>query len=470
MPVIRKDSWRELYCRRVAVLIALVWTLLVMPLAALPEKPDEPPIEPKTTAELTDVTGKDSGETTEPAPPSPDEPIPDLADPAEVINTVLHRHPAVKKADDLLRSAEFGVKGSRLQPNPTLQVGLVSVGDAGEGVNTLTQNFEISGQPHLRWKMATEELESAKETLRATRRRVASETYLAWLELWQAARLVELAQLRTSIMQEAEKAAYRRYEVGEISQNESLRVKLATTQAEADAARAQGVLEAAQYSLELLLGLKLKGTLLTPSRDLDSLLPPGEPWNLTGILTGVESHPDIQALDHQRSALEYNAKLTGKERAPIVGLSFNRSSYNRAGPVEQGIMLTVSWPVFDWGRIANQRKQQEAEADAFAAGIEENILTQKQEVSNLWTQLLAARTNRELLSTQSGRYEELAREARIAYDLGMLSLTDVFATEAAFRQASVQLVQAKAEVLTLEVRLLERTGLPWPEDFLKEDL
>ena len=60
MPVIRKDSWRELYCRRVAVLIALVWTLLVMPLAALPEKPDEPPIEPKTTAELTDVTGKAS--------------------------------------------------------------------------------------------------------------------------------------------------------------------------------------------------------------------------------------------------------------------------------------------------------------------------------------------------------------------------------------------------------------------------
>ena len=385
-----------------------------------------------------------------------------LAEPTEILNAIIKRHPAVRRADELVRVAEFGVKGSRLQPNPTLTVA-ATAGDAGESANALTQNFEISGQPHLRWQIATAKLRSAQQNRRAIRRRVTAQAYRNWLSLWRAQRLMELAELRVALVQETLRVARRRFEVGEISQNEALRVELAAAQAEGDHARARSDLESAQRGLEILFGAELNEVSTTQPKSVISA-----ELSLADALTAVELHPNILAKNHQYEAMRSGAALTSKQRAPVLGVSVYRARLFRTGPVEQGAQLSLSWPLFDWGRIANRRKQQEAKAAAYAAGVEEDVLARHQEVSTLWARLAAAKTNRRLLVTQSARYEELARETRIAYDLGMLSLTDVFQTEASFRSAGVKLVEAQAEVLELEVQLLELTGLPWPEPFSEE--
>lgn len=386
-----------------------------------------------------------------------------LTEPSEIVTTIVDRHPGVKRADLLVRAAEFEVKGSRLQPNPTLTVA-ATAGDAGESANALTQNFEVSGQPHLRWRIATAKLKAAQQDRRAIRRQITAQAYRNWLSLWKAQRLMDLAELRVTLMQETLRVAQRRFEVGEIAQNEALRVELAATQAEGAQARARSELAGAGRSLEILVGAELKESQLNQP---GSLIP--AELKLVDAMAAVEVHPDILAKNYQYEALKSGAALTGKQRAPILGLSIYRAHLFRPGMVEQGAQLSLSWPLFDWGRIDNRKKQQEARAEAYAAGVEEDLLTGRQEVSRLWARLTAAKTNRELLTTQSARYEELARETRIAYDLGMLSLTDVFQTEASFRSARVRLVEAQAEVLELEVQLLEFTGLPWPEPFLKEE-
>ena len=181
------------------------------------------------------------------------------------------------------------------------------------------------------------------------------------------------------------------------------------------------------------------------------------------ILAMAEQHPAIQALLAQHQALRTGAELIGKERAPSLNLSIYRSELLRTNSIEQGAQLSLSWPIFDWGSIANRKKQQEASSEAFLASIEETVLKNRQTLTKNWENLVAAQENQEILSAQAARYEELAREARIGYDVGILGLADVLQTESAFRQASVQLIEAKASVFQLELQILSLTGIPLPQ-------
>ncbi len=191
---------------------------------------------------------------------------------------------------------------------------------------------------------------------------------------------------------------------------------------------------------------------------------------LDDLLESSRLNPGIEAKLADLEAIRYGARLLSKNRAPQLGLSAYRADIFRTGQVAQGVQLSLSWPLVDWGRIARSVEKKEVEAEAFQAGIEASVLALRQTLSRQWTELEAARENRDILLTQAERYRELASEARIAYDLGMMNLTDLLQTEAAFRQAGVDLVGAEADVLRLEIGLWENTGLPLPEDFAKEIL
>ena len=378
--------------------------------------------------------------------------------PGEFIDSVLKRHPAVLKSRKLVHAAEFGVKGSTLQPNPIITLA-ATAGDAGESSNALTQNFEISGQPKLRFKQSTAELEAAQNQLRSARREVAALAYRSWLAYWQAHQLAELSVLRSGVFQEVSRAARRRYEVGEISQNESLRVELAAAQAEVALSNASADVESARRDLLLLSGESLDeatGELVEPRSILQDC-------TLETALAAVRRHPEIVSMELQQKALLFAAELVGKERGPTLGLSVYRSKLFRTAGVEQGAQLSLSFPLLDWGRIANRQREAEERAEAYAMSVEEAVLSRQQEVSRVWANLEAARRNTRLLETQASRYEELARESKIAYDLGLMSLTDALQTEASFRDARAELLEAQLEFYELELTLLERTGLPWPE-------
>jgi outer membrane protein TolC len=389
----------------------------------------------------------------------------EISDPAVFIQTVLSRHPSIQKADELVRSAEFGLKASGLQPNPTLTMA-ATVGDPGEDSNALTQNFEISGQPSLRRSIASRNLEASQRLRDSVRREVVALAYGNWLELWKAQRLFELAQLRKILLDEMTRVAKRRFEVGEIAENEALRVELAAAQAETNLISAQAQCDGARRSAALLLGMDPVNLEPNPS-DPISLL---SDTSLETVLDSALEHPEIQSQFLRLGALELGSELIEKERAPTLGFSLYRSSLIRTDSVQQGAQLSLSWPIFDWGSITNRAQQQRAQASAFRAGIEETVLDIRRQLSKIWTRLQAAKQIRSVLTQQAERYEELAREARVAYDVGLWSLTDVLQTEQTYRQARVELLEATAEVVILELQILERTGLSFPPDLLKEDL
>ena len=390
----------------------------------------------------------------------------DYSEPTSFVQAVLSRHPSLKKADELVQAAHFGLKASGLQANPTLTLA-ATVGDAGEDSNALVQTLEISGQPSLRRRIAESQLQATIQERDAVRKQVAGAAYRAWLAVWRTHRLLELAQLRNQLLKDTVRVAKRRFEVGEISENESLRVELAAVQAEVNLVQSQAALDSARQRASLLLG--------NASELLTASINPGEPssllpiTDLANLMDSVPEHPAIKGRLSQLSALELGAELIGKERAPTLGFSLYRSKLI-SNTVEQGAQVALSWPIFDWGSIRHRKSQQQSEASAFRAGIDEVLLEFRSEVASAWNSLEAAKKNRDTLAEQAERYEELAREARIAYDVGLWSLTDVFQTEQSYRQAGVELLEARAEVWEIEVKLIELTGLDFPKDFFEEKL
>ncbi len=375
--------------------------------------------------------------------------------PMDYVAEVMRHHPALQRAEYRVESARFAVKASGLQPNPTLTLA-ATAGDPGESSNALTQSIEISGQPQLRWQLADLRFQTARLEQQSTQRVVAAQAYRSWLSCWKGSRLADLSSLRVRLMEDVLKAANRRYEVGEISQNEALRVELATAQAQADLAVAMADLEASRRELDLLLGRKIK--FIAP----DSLTNLLEDVDYQKVMDSVALNPEIVISRLRQKMFEVTALLVSKETAPSLSLSLYRADLFRTGSIEQGAQVSISWPVFDWGGIENRKRQQEAEAKAEGAEAQRALMDRRRDVSRLWSQLEAARKNRVILSEQATRYEELAREGRVAYDLGMISLTDALQTEAAFRAAGVDLVGAQTRVLELESQLLELTGLAWP--------
>lgn len=401
-----------------------------------------------------------------------------LPDPGALIAEVLARHPGVRKAENMVSAAQASLDGSGLQPNPTLTLA-ATAGDAGEDSNALTQTFEISGQPRLRREQAEARLRSAELLLGSMRRQVAATVCQDWLKVWEAQHLAMLAQVRVGLMNDMMRVSRRRYEVGEIPQNESLRVELAAAEAEANWKRAEAAQRGAERTLAVMRGLLETPPDAPPQPAVDglptmdllfdgpSLSPETAPWSLEQVLASAEGHLDVESLRQDQKASLLSAELLGKERAPQLGVSVYRNEFF-GNSIEQGAQLYISWPVFDWGSISSRRRAQEWEAQAQLAEADEKVLELRRQVAGLWNEWQGAQEVRAILKSQASRYEELAREARIGYDLGLLTLTDVLQTETAFRQAGVELIQAQANVYRLELGLLEKTNLPWPAELLEE--
>lgn len=387
-----------------------------------------------------------------------------ITDPEAFVEAVLSRHPSIKKANELVQAAQFSAKAAGVQPNPTLTLA-ATAGDPGEDANALTQRFEISGQPALRGDIAGLNLEAAKDRRDAVCKQIAGAAYRSWLELWRTNRLLELAKIRESLLQEMVRVAKRRFEVGEIAENEALRVELAATRAQTNLVSAKAEFDGARNSAALLLGIAPEEYLPNPT-ELDTLLP--DDLDLEKVMASVPEHPEVRGRYLRLKAMELGADLIKKERAPTLGLSLYRSSLLRAQGQQQGVQLSLSWPIFDWGSIRHRAESQRAEARAFAAEIDESLLRTRQSLARVWERLQAAKQNRLTIALQADRYQELAREARVAYDMGLWSLTDVLQTEQSFRQAGVDLLEARARVLELEIQIVENTGLHFPTKPLEE--
>ncbi len=380
----------------------------------------------------------------------------------EAVSAGVQRHPEVRARKLRVEAARAFAEGTGTQPNPTLTLSGV-LGNAQEESNNLSQRLEISGQPRLRSEIARLELEREELGLTALERRLALRVARAYYAAWAATRKLEVARSRQLLAQRLEFVALRRFQVGEVPRNEYLRAQLEKARADAELAAVQSEEQGSRLQLGLLLGRK-DPVQLPQALEAPEALKPDE-LTIDQLLDRARARPEVAAAERNLTQGEKEAELATKAGAPQLEFLAYRS-YLFGADAEQGLMLSLSLPLFDYGEIDAEVQKRQGEARARAIDRDSVLLELDLEVQEAWQRQLEFRGRRDSLRDQTKRYQELSELSQRGYDAGFLTLVETLDTQRAYRDALLERIQAEAEaqVSQLELHLVSGGVFPPVEE------
>lgn len=356
----------------------------------------------------------------------------------EVLRSMQERHPALKAAQLRREAAAAWARGAGAQPNPQLRLS-IPYGYPSEEANALVQRIELGGQPGLRSKIANLQRDQADARVLNQQRELGKQAALAYYSLWSASETERLERKRFELAEKLQSAAARRLKLGEISENQFLRAELEKSQSQALLTSAQAnrtialnrlnVLLQRPPDQEIVLALAEGEALPKPSRDL--------------LLAAVDLRPEVRVAELSAEIQRAEAELAGRQRVPDFELEAYRSSLARGA--EQGVRVSLAFPLWDWGQTGAAVEQHLREAEAAESDALAQRQTVTQEALAAWELLHSEEKRRELLRGQVERFGRQADLARRGYEAGLLSLTEVLEAQRAYREALVEFVSAESE-------------------------
>ncbi len=301
------------------------------------------------------------------------------------------------------------------------------------------QRIEIGGQPSLRAEIAQLQVHQARARLQQQRRELAEQAAEAYYGLWSARQLEQLASLRMQLAQQLLAAAQRRFDAGDISRSQFMRVQVETSQAQSQLATARGEHNIARNRLNLLLQRPHDRELSVEGREQSSF-----ELTKTALLAQLNVRPEVRIAELTAEVFRLEADLQGRQRVPDLEFEAYRSSLGAGSTVEQGVRLSLVLPLWDWG--SNSALQAQKELQAEAAAEEARALKQslEQQVLAAWELYLVADERRRLLEQQSQQYQAQADLAERGYAAGLLSLLEVLDAQRAYREGVQEFVAAEA--------------------------
>ncbi len=380
--------------------------------------------------------------------------------PDEVVRRSVAGHPAVKRARSLTEAALAYGQGAGALPNPILQLSTVA-GDPDADSNSLVQTLEIAGQPGLRQKAADNTTAAKAAQEKALRNSVGLAAALAYYDYWEALQNAEQADRQIAITNQLREVAQQRFQLGEISANERLRLQLLSGQSQTILSLAQGDLDLAQQKLEILLqepGPFELPTVLDPLPIAPMLGSLSEADLLAGVESGPLGRPELEAAEREAAAAAWVAKLTGRAGAPNLQLSAYSARLGQGS--EQGVQLSVVMPLFDWGRLgaAHARDKKLVEAQGFQLELVRRQVTS--DLGTAATRYRVAKGRRIALGDQAQQADQLSRTATQGYEIGLLSLVELLEIHTTFRESLRQYIGAEADSQRARVQLYWAFG--WP--------
>ena len=357
---------------------------------------------------------------------------------SEVLRSLQERHPALKAAQLRREAAAAWARGAGNQPNPQLRLS-VPYGYPSKEANALVQRIELGGQPGLRSKIANLQRDQADARVLNQQRELGRQAALAYYSLWAANETQRLESLRFELAEKLQNAAGRRLKLGEISENQHLRAELERSQALALLTTAQANRKIALNRLNVLLQRPLDQEVVLATPEGEMLPEPSREL----LLAAVDLRPEVRVAELTAEIQRAEAELVGRQRVPDFELEAYRSSLARGA--EQGVRVSLSFPLWDWGQTGAAVEQHLREAEA----AENDALAQRQTVTQealaAWESLLGEKKRRELLRGQVERFARQADLSRRGYEAGLLSLTEVLEAQRAYRESLVDFVSAESE-------------------------
>lgn len=322
----------------------------------------------------------------------------------------------------------------------------------------LTQLLYDGGATKLRTRAAQELVLATRQQLVSVEQQVLFNAVQAYVGVLQAQDIVALRQNNRRLLQEEQKAAQDRFEVGEVTRTDVALAESRVAAARASVTDAQGDLLTAKATYAQVVGRAPGAIAGQPS------LPPQVMPLKKAQGIALRNQPTLLSQQHSVKAADILVQAFTRDLGPTVSLNARvgasedlNDGTGTSNNSSLGINMTQD--LYAGGRNAAQRRQSIARADA-ERGTLINVQRQVQQaVSAAYFDVESARAS--LISSN-----ERIRAAQVAFDgireeatLGARTTLDVLQAEQELLDAQTERVQARANQAIAAYQLLQAQGL-----------
>lgn len=380
-----------------------------------------------------------------PASPSPSVDLPEA-----VARAMAHR-PAVQAARLRVEQARRLRMAASARPTTRLDLGVTSEPElrGNDDDLVLAQPLDLFGRSRAARALSDAQIMRAEADLRQTLTDVQGEVFERYAEAVSTSQLAENAGAALQVVERLRELTRLRVEGRAAPAVQLTRIGIEVERARQNLALRQSQREAALRRLTGAVGERVEAV-----ADYPALATSG-PEDL------VATRGDLMALAANVRIAEASARVARTAGRPEMEASA-RTNVWTPGEKVTGIRLQLSLPVFDQGRIRNEVRAAELQAEAERRALDDAMGRATAEVEAVQGELTAAERQVESYRTLIASARELVAKSEIGLREGAASITLVEVLEAtrALREVEQGLVEARYRVAQAQVAYLKATGRP----------
>jgi NodT family efflux transporter outer membrane factor (OMF) lipoprotein len=294
-----------------------------------------------------------------------------------------------------------------------------------------------------------------------------SEVALAYVEIRTVQTRIRIARENVKRQKDGEKLAVERFEAGATSELDPAQVRTLLAQTEAEIPSLEAQLRQAMYRLTFLLGE-------APRDILDDLGDDGKiPDPPATIAVGIPAdllrrRPDIRIAEREAAAQSARIGVAKADFYPAFFLSGSLGLQSReASNLFEGSSWTgsitpgFSWPIFNYGRLKNNVRVQDAGFQAAVIGYRNAVLAAAQEVESSLVGFLKGQDREALLETAVKESQRSLDLARVQYAEGTADFQRVLDALAQLLTVQDSLVRTQGQVVVSLIATHKSLGGGW---------
>ena len=335
------------------------------------------------------------------------------------------------------------------------------------GILTLAQPITGLAVFYEKARAETAQRDMKELTMRLTKADVSYQTAERWLEAYQLARQLGIAQASVAAAENQLKDAKALERVGRLNRGDVLKLELAVSESKARAAQAR-------VGAELSLAALREGMGMEPTDPLEldaslPVVPEADPDLATALQTARERRLETQRARHGVSLAGMGKHLAYAQFSPTVNL-FATLNRNFADKLPLGTErqfrtfgIQVSWDIWTNGSQVfgvREAAEQEAKAEDAVKLVEDGV---KLDVQAALANLKAARETLSLAKVAVEQASEAYRIETVRFRTGTRSATDLITAETSEASAKGRLVTAQTSLINWHFKLQKALGGEQPE-------
>lgn len=378
----------------------------------------------------------------------------------DILAIALEKNPLVTEREGFIEQQEGNKISAYAYPNPTLSFhsGRGTVRDPSVGISiteryvTLSQPLEWPGKRAARQEAAQAGVDGALASRDEAKLNLIAATKQAFYDLLLAERHTETAIQNVRTMEEVREAVIRRVDAGEAPPFETVKIKVEDMKVQKEVARAKGVVQSFQASLNNLTAGAL-GSEFSIQGDFAPW--PGALHFTTLSEQALAHHPVIMKWNKLVEEAQYAHRQEEQARIPNVTVS---GSYQRDAGREAYVGgISIPFPVWD------QRQGDIAQAKGTLRQREAMLLRAKHELLKSIAQQiqLSQAATAQIATYEKGllkQAQEALRIAQVSFKFGEAGLLDVLDAQRVLRQTQLDYAQAKYDLSVALTELERVTG------------